>query len=200
MARPRQLHDAYFKKAKAEGYLARSAYKLKQIQEKRRILRRGDSVLDLGCAPGSWLQVASEIVGTGGRVVGIDLQPSTGPFAPNVSTHVADAFSPDAAAIVLADGGGPFDVVLSDMAPNTTGAGDHFRSVALCRRVLELLPTVLRPGGSLAMKVFEGEEYPALLRDTTRLFAECKGLKPDATRDLSREMYIVARGYTPSRT
>ena len=90
------------------------------------------------------------------------------------------------------------------MAPSTEGGGggtvDHFRSVALCRRVLELCPAVLRAGGHLVMKVFEGEEYPRLLRETQRVFAEVKGLKPEASRDASREMFIIAKGYRPRHT
>lgn len=193
MAR-RVLHDRYFKQAKAEGYLARSAYKLTEIDERKRILRPGDRVLDLGCAPGSWLQVSSERVGERGRVVGIDLTPIEQGFMPNVTHAVADAFAVEPA-MLLEAAGGRFDVVLSDMAPKTTGAGDHFASVRLCRRVLELVPSVLRTGGHLVMKVFEGEEYPALLREVAGMFGEAKGFKPKASRDVSREMFIVAKGF-----
>lgn len=196
MARPRELHDAYFRKAKAEGYAARSAYKLLEIQERHRLIRPTHWVLDLGCAPGSWLQVAGQIVGPGGRVAGVDLQPVSIKLPAHVRAVVGDVFA-------LTDGaiydllGGTADVVLSDMAPGTTGdpGGDHFRSVDLCRRVLSLLPTVLRPGGKVAMKVFEGEAYIALLRETQGVFKMAKGLKPDATRDVSREMFIIAEGY-----
>jgi 23S rRNA (uridine2552-2'-O)-methyltransferase len=197
MARARELHDRYFRQAKAEGYLARSAYKLKQIDDRKRLIRRGDRVLDLGCAPGSWLQVASELVGPRGVVVGLDLQEVEGRdrgFAPNVRALQGDIFKAPAEDLTTA-AGGMFHVVLSDMAPNTTGAGDHFRSVELCRRILELLPMLLRPGGHLAMKVFEGEEYPALLRETARRFNEAKGYKPEATREVSREMYIIGKEY-----
>ncbi len=197
MPRPRKLHDRFFKQAKAEGYLARSAYKLLEIQERRRVLRPGSRVLDLGCAPGSWLQVAREIVGPRGMVVGIDLQPVAHPFDDRVRTLQRDVFNADPRELTdLA--GGPFDAVLSDMAPNTSGHGDDLLSARLCRRVLEVLPPLLRPGGSLVMKVLEGAEYPALLRDTGVLFAECRGLKPEATREVSREIYIVATGYRPA--
>lgn len=201
MAR-RVLHDHYFKQAKAEGYLARSAYKLLQIQESRRIIRRGDHVLDLGCAPGSWLQVAAELVGDRGRVVGIDLKPVEHAMPANVTHLVGDIQLTDAAALLGAGTSTPdparlFDVVLSDMAPNTSGHGDSERSIRLCRRVLDLLPALLRTGGNLAIKALEGGEYPALLRDTSRLFAQCKGFKPEASRDVSKEMYIVALGYKP---
>lgn len=198
MPRPRQLHDAYFHRAKAEGYAARSAYKLLQIQERFGVLRRGDRVLDLGCAPGSWTQVASEIVGLGQRagVVGVDLLPLSIAPPPNTTAIIADAFalSPEA----LPGGGAPFDVVLSDMAPNTVGTGDDLRSVTLCRRVLELARGLLRPGGTVVMKVLEGSGYAELLRDTARLFAASKGHRPDATRQVSREIYIVAQGFRPA--
>lgn len=208
MAQARKLHDQYFKQAKAEGYAARSAYKLKEINQKRPLIRRGDAVLDLGCAPGSWLQVASELVSGGkshGVVIGLDLQLVEIVLPGNVKAVQGDVFKYDPSVLVAMippNPAGPsggsarlFDVVLSDMAPNTTGDGDHFRSVELCRRVLTVLPGVLRSGGNMTMKVFEGEEYPALLKETRVLFAEVKGFKPDATRGVSKEMYIIATGY-----
>ena len=190
----RQLHDPYFKKAKAEGYLARSAYKLKEINERRRLFGPGARVLDLGCAPGAWLQVAGELVGPKGVVVGIDLQEVRETLGPNIHTIQGDIYATEAARLT-GESGEPFDAVLSDMAPNTTGHGDHFLSVRLCRRALELLPALLRPGGNFAMKVFEGEEYIALLEETQQLFREARGFKPKASREVSSEMYIVAYGY-----
>jgi 23S rRNA (uridine2552-2'-O)-methyltransferase len=100
--------------------------------------------------------------------------------------------------VFTARAGGIFDAVISDMAPDTSGHGDHFLSVRLCRRALELLPALLRPGGNLTMKVFEGEQYPALLREAAALFREARGFKPKASRDVSKEMYIVALGYRPT--
>ncbi len=203
MAEARKLHDRFFKQAKAEGYAARSAYKLKQIQEKRQIVRWKDRVIDLGCAPGSWVQVASELVGPDGCVGGIDLKPVEIELPAQARTLVADIFKTDAATLLgLATPEGKSvrlaDVLLSDMAPNTEGGagglGDHFRSIELCRRVLELAPALLRPGGNLVMKVFEGEAYPELLKDTQKMFAEVKGFKPEASRDVSREMFVVAKG------
>jgi 23S rRNA (uridine2552-2'-O)-methyltransferase len=192
----RQLHDPYFKKAKAEGYLARSAYKLKEINERARLFGAGSRVLDLGCAPGAWLQVAGEIVGPRGVVVGIDLQEVRESLGPNLHTIQGDIYATEAAAL-SGESGALFDAVLSDMAPSTSGHGDHFLSVRLCRRALELLPSLLKPGGNLTMKVFEGEEYMALLAETQRLFREAKGFKPKASREVSREMYIVAHGFRP---
>lgn len=194
MAR-RQLHDKFFKQAKAEGYVARSAYKLKEINERKKLFGSGAKVLDLGCAPGAWLQVAGEIVGPRGVVVGIDLQSVRESFGENVRVMQGDIYETDAAVLTEMAGGALFDAVLSDMAPSTTGHGDHFMSVRLCRRVIDLLPGLLRFGGNLAMKVFEGEEYPALLKETGAMFREARGFKPKSSRDVSREMYIVAHGY-----
>ncbi len=213
MPKPRELHDKFFKKAKEEGYVARSAYKLLEAQERYRVIRPGDRVLDLGCAPGSWIQVAAKIVGAkggvirGGCVVGIDLQPVSLPGVgpgergskalPGVTTLVGDIFATSAEDLMAPAGGEAYGVVLSDMAPGTTGTpvGDHFRSVHLCRRVLDLLPRVMLVGGSLVMKVFEGEAYPELLKDVQAMFLEAKGLRPEATREVSREMFIVAKGF-----
>ncbi len=197
MAR-RVLHDEYFRKAKAEGYVARSAFKLGEINERKRLIRAGDRVLDLGCAPGSWLQVASEIVGTRGVVVGLDLQRVTHEMPPNVTTVVGDIDEVDAGELVRL-GGGKFGVVVSDMAPATSGHGDHFRSVRLCRSILGVLADVLRPGGNLAMKVFEGEEMRALVMETDALFDEARAFKPRASRDVSSETYIVAKGFRAGR-
>ena len=207
----RVLHDEYFRKAKAEGYLARSAYKLLEINTRREVLREGQAVLDLGCAPGSWLQVASELVGPKGLVVGIDLSPVTAEMPPWVVTMQGDMTAKTADELLAPlleslagrrghdpDKPALYDVVISDMAPNTSGAGDHYKSVRLCEAILELLPGVLRPGGALVYKVFEGETYPDLVKRTGELFAHCRGLKPRATREVSTEMYVIGTGYEPA--
>lgn len=190
----RKLHDQYFKKAKAEGYLARSAYKLQEIQERKGIIAPGARVLDLGCAPGAWLQVASEIAGPAGTVVGIDLIETRHQFESNVRAIQGDAYEVEPAELT-ALAGGHFDTVLSDMAPNTSGSGDDLLSARLCRRVIELLPALLRPGGNLAMKIFEGAEYNAVLTEARQMFREARGFKPKASREMSREMYIIAIGF-----
>jgi 23S rRNA (uridine2552-2'-O)-methyltransferase len=193
MAR-RVLHDQFFRKAKEEGYLARSAYKLIEINEKKRLFGAESRVLDLGCAPGAWVQVALEIVGPRGVVVGIDLKEVRERFPENAHVLQGDIYATPAV-VLTGESGVKFDAVLSDMAPDTTGHGDHFLSVRLCRRVLELLPELLRPGGNLVMKVFEGEEYAPLLRETEKLFRVVKGFKPKASREVSREMYVIGEGY-----
>jgi 23S rRNA (uridine2552-2'-O)-methyltransferase len=194
MPQPRKLHDEYFKKAKSEGYVARSAYKLTEINEKKFLVKKGRFVLDCGCAPGSWLQVVEEIIGPEGLALGIDLQQVNTPFGPTVKVLKEDVFAFDPTPYIEMMGR-PFDVVLSDMAPNTTGHGDDFLSVRLCRRVLELLPRVLRPGGNLCMKVLEGEEFPTLLKESRKLFRDCGAMKPRASREISRETFIWGKGY-----
>lgn len=196
----RELHDHYFKQAKRDGYRSRAAYKLIEIDERRRVMQRGDLVLDCGASPGAWLQVAAERVGPKGRVVGFDLKPIEGGFK-HATIHAmqADARALDPAPLLAAAEAKHFDVVLSDLAPSTTGeaAIDHHRSVDLCRCVLDVAEQVLRPGGGLVMKVFEGEAYPDLLEETKARFEKAKGFKPKASRAVSREMYIVAHGFRP---
>lgn len=197
----RVLHDRFFKQAKAEGYLARSAYKLQQIQDAKSLIRAGDRVLDLGCAPGAWLQVASELVGPRGCVVGVDLQAVTHDLGPLVRHIVGDIYKvePGALLSMLPAGAGLFDVVLSDMAPSTTGHHDDLVSARLVDRVLELLPALLRPGGNTAVKVLEGGEYPRLLKAFAQVFGTGKGYKPQASREVSREMYLIGQGFAPRR-
>jgi 23S rRNA (uridine2552-2'-O)-methyltransferase len=225
VAQPRKLHDEYFLRAKKEGYVARSAYKLLEINANKRIVRRGDCVLDLGCSPGSWLQVLEKIIGREGRAVGIDLQPTKAVLGPTVRWLVGDAFKADPDALLDAAGlgrtGGDapaedpawntgtsdgnagkvwlFDAVLSDMAPSTTGHGDALLSARLCDSVLDLCPHVLRPGGRLLMKVLEGEASPELIKRTRRYFESAGTTKPKASRDVSREMFIWGIGYRPTR-
>lgn len=210
----RVLHDQYFKQAKREGYLARSAYKLLEINKRARLIRRGDLVLDLGCAPGSWCQVASDLTGPKGAVVGIDLKPAEPNLGHNVRTIIGDMTQLDPTELTAllddmfdhtppppdADKDAPpdprlFDVVISDMAPNTSGKGDDLRSCALCERILDRLHVWLRPRGRLTMKVLEGAEFPALVKRTQRMFEHAKAFKPDASRDVSRETYIIAHRY-----
>lgn len=201
----REVRDHFFREAKREGYLSRAAYKLQEIIDRKEILRPGDAVLDCGAAPGSWLQVASERVGSRGMVVGIDLVPIRF-TAHNVRTIAGDLreVSVDKLLAPIAEITGAqgrlFDVLLSDMAPATTGdpRADHFRSVQLCEALLERASGLLKPGGDLVMKVFEGESYPALLARVRAWFKKCKGFKPKASRSESVEMYIVARDYRAS--
>ncbi|MEM7755587.1 MAG: RlmE family RNA methyltransferase [Planctomycetota bacterium] len=201
MPKPRQLHDEYFRKAKRDGYLARSAYKLTEIDDKKNIIPKAGRVLDVGCAPGSWMQVASQRVGPRGTVVGIDLQPVGGGFAPNVRAVVGDVTEADPAELCALAGDAErlFDAVISDMAPKTTGAGDGFVSVRLCETLFDLCPRLLAPRGSLVMKVLEAESLPDLMQRIKHNFEKAGLTKPKASRDVSKETFIWAKGYRVKR-
>jgi len=192
----REVQDHWFREAKAKGYRSRAAFKLLEIDRRKGILRKGQRVLDCGAAPGSWLQVAAAAVGPRGSVVGVDLK-AIDPrgLPPCVSLLEADLRELDLDRL----GGHRFDVVLSDMAPDTTGdpSGDHARSARLCHELLDRLPGWLEPGGALVFKVFEGGDYPALLQRARRLFEKAKGFKPPASRAESVEMFVIGEGYRP---
>jgi len=197
--RKQQRKEEYFQKAKQEGYRARSAYKLLQIQEKFRIIRRGDVVVDLGAAPGSWSQVTAKLVGNGGRVIALDLQ-AIEPI-PGVTTLQGDMTDPAVQAQVIDMVGGRerrcVHVVLSDAAPSTTGIKlrDHVLSMELGHTALAVAKNLLVPGGKLVIKVFEGEDLPALLREVKLAFHPVKVHTPAATRNESWESFIVAQGF-----
>ncbi len=193
--RTHQQSDRYFRLAKEEGYRARSAYKLKQIDERFHILHRGDAVVDLGAAPGSWSQVVVQRVGRGGKVVAVDLQPIE-PI-PGVVILQGDMTDPEVQARIEAALGGPADVVLSDAAPFTTGIKlrDHVLSMELGHAALATARRLLRPGGNLVIKVFEGEDLAELIRAVKQSFHPVKLFTPDATRNESWESFIVARGF-----
>lgn len=180
--------DRFFHKAKAEGFLARSAYKLDEIQKKFRLIKPGDFVLDLGASPGSWSQVACKLVGPKGRVVGLDLKPVEFK-AENAKFYQMDAFNFDPEILE----GRPLQVLLSDMAPNTTGIRnvDQARSADLCRQVLSLAKERLVPGGNLAMKLFEGPDAEKIAKELERMFEQNKRLKPEAVRKGSYETYFI---------
>lgn len=197
VAAVRRPRDHYAKKARREGYAARSVYKLEEIDRRVRLFRKGARVLDLGCAPGSWLQYAAAAVGPRGHVVGVDQRPVTRPMPPQVEVLQADVFELDPEALTARGGG--FHVVMSDMAPSTTGSrfADHMASVSLCRRALALAVQVLRPGGAFVCKAFEGEEVPALVAEVRPLFERFRRVKPRGTRSESVELYLVGQGFRP---
>ena len=188
-----KVKDAYFKRAKKEGYLARSVYKLKEIDQRYRLFKKGDRVLDLGASPGSWLQYIAQVVGQKGRVLGLDLNPIKWENPPafvqflerdvlkwdvNEAKKVADAF----------------DVVVSDMAPATTGIKDvdAFRSFKLANRALEIALALLRPQGHFVCKVLEGGEMKDFLLKCKQQFSFVKVFKPQSSRRESREVFVVA--------
>ncbi|MCS6905861.1 MAG: RlmE family RNA methyltransferase [Bacteroidia bacterium] len=190
-------HDFYFKKAKSENYLARSVYKLKEINERFKIFRKGQRVLDLGAAPGSWSQYAAQEVGNSGYVLGIDLKPINLQL-PNAQFVQADIFSPGLENICLKFSiPSSFDVVISDMAPQTTGMTltDHVRSVELCYRALQLAQGSLKKGGTFVCKMLDGEDFNEF-RDSLRPnFEKVQILRPKSTRKESKELFFIALGY-----
>ncbi|MCO5114198.1 MAG: RlmE family RNA methyltransferase [Bdellovibrionaceae bacterium] len=184
--------DHFFHKAKKDGFLARSAYKLEEIQKKHRLFKRGDFVLDLGASPGSWSQYASKAVGPEGLIVGIDLKPVEF-TALNAEFHQMNIFELDPA--ILHDR--QPDVIMSDMAPNTTGirSVDQARSEDLCLEVIKVATQFLKPGGHLVMKIFESQTDQTVTKELKSQFKEIKRLKPEAVRKGSFETYLIAKNY-----
>jgi 23S rRNA (uridine2552-2'-O)-methyltransferase len=194
----RQLNDPYVARARREGYRARAAYKLIEIDDKFRFLKPGRIVVDLGAAPGGWSQVAAERVAAGqgrGRVVAIDLLQLTG--IEGVEFRQLDFLDPDAPAQLKAMLGGPADVVLSDMAANATGhrRTDHLRTMGLVEAAAEFASEVLKPGGTLLAKVLQGGTQHQLLARLKRDFASVRHVKPAASRSDSAELYLLATGF-----
>ncbi|MFC6721340.1 SAM-dependent methyltransferase [Halobacteriaceae archaeon SHR40] len=194
--------DMYYNKAKQQGYRARSAYKLQQLDETTGLLGEGNTVVDLGAAPGGWLQVAAERVGPNGTVVGVDRQNISDLDDPEATVEYIRGDITEERTIELIretlgveDGETPVDVVVSDMAPNMSGEYDldHARSVHLARQAFELATEVLDAGGDLAVKVFDGRDLTTLEADIDEEFEYVRQVRPDASRDSSSELYLVAK-------
>lgn len=192
--------DAWYKLAKKQGWRTRASYKLIQLDEKHEIFHEGDRVVDLGAAPGGWSQVAVELVGPDGKVVGVDLdkiEPIEG-----VTFLRGDMTDADTVARTLEACGGVADVVISDMSPNISGAyaTDHARSIWLSESALAFAEKTLVRGGAFVCKVFEGDMFPAYLNKVRAIFEEVGVDHPPASRAASSEVYVVARGFKgPSR-
>ncbi|MBF0201752.1 MAG: RlmE family RNA methyltransferase [Desulfamplus sp.] len=188
-----QWADHLTHRAKQENYPARSVYKLMDIQKKYSVLKKGGRVLDLGCAPGSWLLHAAKIVGDQGAALGIDLKKIDIPLPSNASAHVGDIFKmhEELAGIV----GNGYDTVLSDMAPATTGRKDvdAARSLSLARGALDAASGLLRPGGHFVCKIFQGPEFKEFERDVKKAFGQCAVFKPESCRKSSKEIYIIGK-------
>ena len=195
----RQLNDPYVAEARRLGYRSRAAFKLIELDERLRLLRPGQRVVDLGCAPGGWTQVAVARVGKRGIVVGIDLA-ETAPL-PGATLLCGDVRDPATPAMLDAALGGLADIVLSDMAPPTIGhaATDHLRIVALAEDAFAFAATVLKPGGAFAAKVFQGGAEGQLLAALKRDFVELRHVKPPSSRAESAETYVVATGFRGGR-
>jgi len=199
MSKAYDPRDRFWRKAKKEGLRARSAFKLDEIQRRFHVLRAGARVLDLGAAPGGWCQVAARAVGPKGFVLGIDLEPiSRLPFP--VETWVADAFSPGLLARLRTQGRAPYDAVLSDLAPKTSGirSSDEARSLELAERALGLSLEVLKRSGVFVVKVFMGGDFESFLRRSRAAFLDVRVVRPEASVARgSKEVYLVCRGPQP---
>lgn len=195
-----QPNDHHARRAKAEGFLARSVYKLEEIDRKHRLIRPGDRIVDLGASPGSWSQYASEHIGARGRVLGIDLTEIRLTLA-NVTFVTQDIFTADWAALFAQAGiTPPVDVVLSDMAPKTTGVHvtDHARSVELCEAALMVAQKLLKPDGHFVCKMFDGEDFQQYRKQLQSSFTSVSVLRPESTRSSSRELFFIAKGFKSS--
>ncbi len=193
-----QRKDSYYARAKAVGYRSRAAFKLQELARKYQLIRRGDRVVDLGAWPGGWLQVAAELVGPTGLVVGVDLQPIERLASTAVVTLVGDAGETAMQDEILARCRGRVDVILSDMAPKLSGVRDRdqVRAGELADTAVALADRLLAPGGRLLVKVFTGAEHDALVA-ARRLFDSAKLTKPESSRRESSEMYLVGSGRRP---
>ena len=191
--------DAAWKRAKEEGYRSRAAYKLMELDELYGLLRPGQRVVDLGCWPGAWTQVAARKVGRSGRVVGIDLVPTEDLGLAQVTLLAGDVCDPGMRSRVREALGGPADLVLSDLAPKLSGiaAADEARHAVLVELAIDVAREWLAPDGALLVKLFMDSEYEGLVRRLREAFAKVKTRRPPSTRKGSAEIYAVARGPRP---
>lgn len=195
----KKVQDHYFRRAKKEGYPARSVYKLEEANSKQRFLKKGDRVLDLGCQPGSWSMYAAKVVGPAGRIVGVDLNKGKGismPGGGRIEVLQADIMAEEVLDLIR-QACRSFSIVISDMAPHTTGNkwSDQQQSLRLCRRALELAVALLENDGVFYCKVFEGEDFKDYLTEVKRFFASARVVKPKSSRSESREVFVLATGF-----
>lgn len=186
--------DHYTQLAKKEKFPARSVYKLQEIQNKFRLIKKGDRVLDLGCSPGSWLLFAAQLTTGSGQVVGVDLKPVSIQLPDHVSVYTEDILTETDS--LIARIGTDYHVVLSDMAPATTGQKDMdaARSYHLCQAALAAAERVLLPGGNFVCKIFQGSEFKVLSASVKQSFRQNKIFKPRSSRKASKEIYIIGMG------
>jgi 23S rRNA (uridine2552-2'-O)-methyltransferase len=192
-----KVKDHYFKKAKQENFVARSIYKLEEIDEKYHVLKKNDQVLDLGYYPGSWVQYSSAKVGMNGIIIGCDIQPINEKISAlkNVKLFQKDVFQINSVKDLGLEKS--FDVVISDMAPSTTGikSVDQTRSLELVEKVFDLLDKCLRPGGNFVIKVFESQDAQTFLKSQKKRFKELNYLRPKSTRSVSKEYFAIGKDF-----
>ncbi len=197
MTKPYDPKDFYYRQAKKQGLRARSAFKIDQILRRPGLLGRGQAVLDLGAAPGGFLQILADVVGEGGVAVGVDLEPIRSVGKPWVRTATVDLLAPDALDRIRALHPGPYDLVTSDMAPKTIGVKvtDEARSLELCAMAFRVAEALLRPRGAFVTKVFMGGDFPVFRRSLQARFDRVDVVRPAATREHSYECYLVGTGF-----
>ena len=190
-------HDTYYKKAKQEGYRSRAAYKLLELQQRFRLMRPGDVVVDLGAAPGGWLQIAAKFVGPSGKVIGIDLQPIETLREPNIICFQGDITSPEISKKISEIVDGKVHCVLSDLAPRLSGIrdADAARCLDLNRTALTVAAALLRPGGSFLAKGFVNQELHTFTLELKQHFHAVQRTRPEATRQGSSEFYFFAKDF-----
>ena len=192
--------EHFYRMAKREGYRSRAAFKLKQLNQRYGLMRRGDVVVDLGAAPGGWLQMAREVVGEEGFVLGVDLQPIAKLPYENVVTIVADIGAQTTPKLIKAKLPRAADIVVSDASPSISGVWevDHARSIELAKAALGIAGEVLTRDGKLLIKVFQGESLDEFLTEARQKFGFMKVSKPMASRKGSAEVYVIGKGFKPS--
>jgi len=193
-------HDRYYKKAKQDGYRSRAAYKLLELQQSYHLVHQGDNVVDLGAAPGGWLQVAAKIIGQNGKVIGVDLQPIKAFNERNIIVIEGDIASAEIQRKIKQLIDGPADCVLSDLAPKLSGIrdADMARCSALNHTALRVAVELLRPGGALLMKSFISNDLHSCTAELREYFSTVQRTKPEATRQGSSEFYFCAKGFSAS--
>lgn len=192
-----KVKDHYFHKAKKENFLARSVYKLEEIDDRFKIISKGNQIVDMGYHPGSWIQYTSEKIGPTGTLVGLDIKPINSKLLnlKNVRLYEKDVLTIETMEeLGVVD---QFDVVLSDMAPNTTGirSVDQDRSLILVEMVFSLLPKFLKPGGNLVIKVFESHVAQVFLKEQKNRFQEFHYLRPKSVRSVSKEFFVIGKNF-----
>lgn len=192
-----KVRDHYFNKAKKDNFLARSVYKLEEIDNKYKIISKGDTVLDLGYHPGSWMQYTSRKIGDEGKVVGIDIRDINPQIEVLKNATVYQKDINDVQSIEELGVSDKFDVVVSDMAPNTTGikSVDQMRSLQLVEMVFYHLPNFLHNGGNFVIKVFDSHDAQVFLKEQRKLFKTYNFLKPKSTRSVSKEFFVIGTGF-----
>ncbi len=187
---PYKRPDAFTKAAKAQGYPARSVFKLEEIDRRVRLLRQGQRVLDLGAAPGSWSMYAAQRIGASGKLLAVDLSPITAVLGPQATVVQGDALSLENEALAQF---APYDVVLSDMAPSTTGSklADQARSFELFMRAVAVAEALLAPGGTFVGKLFMSEDFVKARDALKKLCEEVRSIRPEGTRTNSVELFLV---------